>query len=83
VSTGYGFEPRTSEKPAVKQRGSLTVIGLAVGAVLAFAALLFGFWGFLLTAVFMAIGAVVGRVLDGSLDLRSLGDVLRGRSTSR
>ncbi|NQX26537.1 DUF2273 domain-containing protein [Microbacteriaceae bacterium VKM Ac-2854] len=82
MSTGYGFDPRTAERPA-KQRGSLTVIGLAVGAVLAFAALLFGFWGFLLTAVLMAVGAVVGRVLDGSLDLRSLGDVLRGRSSSR
>lgn len=82
MSTGYGFEPRTGERP-VRARGSLTLTGLAVGAVLAFAALLFGFWGFLLVAVFMAVGAVVGRVLDGSLDLRSLGDVLRGRSSSR
>lgn len=61
---------------------SSTVIGLAVGAVLAFAALAFGFWGFLLVAVFMAVGAIVGRVLDGKLDIRSLGDVLRGRRSS-
>ncbi|MBF4461530.1 MULTISPECIES: DUF2273 domain-containing protein [unclassified Rathayibacter] len=60
-----------------------TVLGVAVGAILAFAALAFGFWGFVLTAVFMGLGVVIARVLDGTLDLRSLVDVFRGRTTSR
>jgi uncharacterized membrane protein len=63
--------------------GRGTVLGVAVGAILAFAALLFGFWGFVLTAVFMALGVVIARIADGSLDVRSLVDVFRGRTTSR
>ncbi|MBO0983171.1 DUF2273 domain-containing protein [Rathayibacter sp. ZW T2_19] len=60
-----------------------TVLGVVVGAILAFAALLFGFWGFVLTAVFMALGVLITRMLDGSLDVRGLVDVFRGRTTSR
>ncbi|AND15682.1 DUF2273 domain-containing protein [Rathayibacter tritici] len=63
--------------------GRSTVLGVVVGAVLAFAALMFGFWGFVLTAVFMALGIVIARIADGSLDVRSLVDVFRGRTTSR
>lgn len=59
-----------------------TQAGMAVGAVLAFAALLFGFWGFLLTALLMACGAILGRVLEGKLDLRSVRDALAGRRSS-
>lgn len=54
-----------------------------VGAILAFAALMFGFWGFVLTALFMALGVVIARIADGTLDVRSLVDVFRGRTTSR
>ena len=43
--------------------------GTAAGAVLALAALAFGFWGFLLTALFMGTGAVFGRAAEGRLDL--------------
>ncbi|SMH30459.1 Small integral membrane protein [Rathayibacter oskolensis] len=60
-----------------------TVLGVVIGAILAFAALLFGFWGFVLTAVFMALGVLIVRMLDGSLDVQSLVDVFRGRTTSR
>jgi len=67
--------------PAASNRS--TVLGVVVGAILAFAALLFGFWGFVLTAVFMALGVLIARILDGSLDVRSLVDVFRGRTTSR
>ncbi|QHC67580.1 DUF2273 domain-containing protein [Rathayibacter sp. VKM Ac-2759] len=73
-------DPRTPS-PAPASRG--TVLGVVVGAILAFAALLFGFWGFVLTAVFMALGVVITRMLDGTLDVRSLVDVFRGRTTSR
>ncbi|QJU55192.1 DUF2273 domain-containing protein [Herbiconiux sp. KACC 21604] len=61
---------------------SATVSGALIGAVLAAAALLFGFWGFLLVALFMVIGAVVARVMSGQLDLRALAGVFSGRRTS-
>jgi len=59
-----------------------TLTGALIGAVLAFAALLFGFWGFLLVAIFMGIGALAGRVLSGQLDLRALAGAFSGRRTS-
>lgn len=61
---------------------SATVTGIIVGAVLAFAALIFGFWGFLLVAVFMAVGLLVGRIIEGKLDLRGLANALTGKRTS-
>ncbi|MFE1644001.1 DUF2273 domain-containing protein [Microbacterium sp. P01] len=61
---------------------STTVTGALIGAVLAVAALLFGFWGFLLVALFMAIGAVVGRILSGELDVRGVANAFSGRRTS-
>ncbi|MGJ3191935.1 DUF2273 domain-containing protein [Paenarthrobacter nitroguajacolicus] len=59
-----------------------TVTGLAIGAVLALAALAFGFWGLLLTALFMGVGAVLGRSAEGKLDLRGVLDALRGKRSS-
>lgn len=59
-----------------------TIVGMAVGAVLAFAALIFGFWGFLLTLVLVLCGAVVGRIIEGKLDLRGVFDALSGRRSS-
>jgi len=61
---------------------SPTVTGALVGAVLAFAGLTFGFWGFVLVALLMGIGAVIGRVMSGQLDLRALVGVFTGRRTS-
>ncbi|WP_028279702.1 DUF2273 domain-containing protein [Arthrobacter sp. H5] len=61
---------------------NLTVVGIAVGTVLAFAALIFNFWGFLLVSLFMVIGAFLGRVAEGKLDLRSVRDALTGRRSS-
>ncbi|OMH23343.1 hypothetical protein BKD30_13485 [Tersicoccus phoenicis] len=61
---------------------SPTVTGLAVGATLAIVVLAWGFWGFLLTAVFMLVGAVAGRVAEGRLDLRAVADSLRGKRSS-
>ncbi|WP_144796811.1 DUF2273 domain-containing protein [Microbacterium paludicola] len=61
---------------------STTLTGAAVGGVLAFAALAFGFWGFVLVALLMALGALVGRVVTGQLDLRALAGVFTGRRTS-
>lgn len=61
---------------------SATLTGAAVGAVLAISALVFGFWGLLLVALFMGIGAVVGRIVTGKLDVRDLAGALSGRKTS-
>ncbi|MFJ4170690.1 DUF2273 domain-containing protein [Paenarthrobacter sp. NPDC089714] len=61
---------------------SPTVTGLAAGAVLAVVALSFGFWGFLVTALFMAVGAAVGRAAEGRLDLAGVLDALRGKRSS-
>ncbi|PII83792.1 hypothetical protein BMH32_00600 [Leucobacter sp. OLJS4] len=59
-----------------------TLTGAAIGAVLAFAALIFGFWGFLLVALLMLLGALIGRVMSGQLDLRALAGAFSGRRTS-
>jgi uncharacterized membrane protein len=55
-----------------------TVAGGAAGIALAFAALEFGFWGFLLVLVLGAIGAVIGAVTTGRLDLRAAFQAARG-----
>jgi uncharacterized membrane protein len=61
---------------------SATRTGIAVGAVLALTAIIFGFWAFVFVAVSMAIGAVIGRVVDGKLDVGVLVDVFRGKRSS-
>jgi uncharacterized membrane protein len=59
-----------------------TVTGMFCGAILAFAILLFGFWGFLLVLLLMAVGALVGRLVSGQIDIRGLANAFRGRRTS-
>ncbi|GAB3271526.1 hypothetical protein [Arthrobacter pigmenti] len=61
---------------------NLTVVGIAIGTILAFTALMFQFWGFLLMVVFMAVGALLGRAAEGKLDLRGVRDALTGRRSS-
>lgn len=56
--------------------------GLVIGAVLALTAIVFGFGALVVVALGMGIGFGVGRVVEGRLDLRSLGDTLRGRRSS-
>ncbi len=53
--------------------------GTLAGIALAFAALTFGFWGFLLVALFGAVGALIGASVTGRLDLRAAMDAARGR----
>jgi uncharacterized membrane protein len=59
-----------------------TSTGIVVGAVLGVVAVAFGFWAFILVAVFMALGALIGRIATGKLDVSSLVDVIRGRRSS-
>jgi uncharacterized membrane protein len=61
---------------------SATTTGIAIGAVLGIVAVAFGFWAFILVAVFMALGALIGRIVTGKLDVSSLVDVIRGRRSS-
>lgn len=56
-----------------------TQTGVLAGLILGLAAAAGGFTGFLIALVLGAIGLVVGRVLDGELDV---GDVL-GRGKDR
>lgn len=56
---------------------SPSVLGVVVGLALGFAAAFGGFPEFLIVAVFAAIGYVVGKVVEGELDL---GSVLGSRS---
>lgn len=58
---------------------SQTLIGLLVGLVLGIVAYFGGFLAFLVVAFFGGIGLVIGLILDGRLDLRSLSS----RSTTR
>ncbi|AJT42492.1 DUF2273 domain-containing protein [Psychromicrobium lacuslunae] len=59
-----------------------TLVGMGVGAFLAFMAFAFGFWAFLIALIFIAIGAILGRAMDGKLDLRGVIDALTGRRSS-
>ncbi|MFZ4841894.1 MULTISPECIES: DUF2273 domain-containing protein [Mycetocola] len=57
-------------------------VGAAIGAVLALTWIVLGFWAFVLVAVAMLVGAGIGRIADGRLDVRALADVFRGRRSS-
>lgn len=61
---------------------NLTVVCAAFGAFLAFMTFAFGFWGLLISAIFIAVGAFVGRAASGKLDWRGALDALTGRRSS-
>ena len=56
-----------------------TQLGLLTGLVLALVAAIGGFGAFMIAVVLGAIGLVVGRVLDGKLDVAAL----LGRASAR
>lgn len=56
--------------------------GVAVAAVLAIVWIAFNFGAFLLVALAMIIGALVGKYLDGSLDIGSIVSAVRGQRRS-
>lgn len=59
-----------------------TVVGIAVGAVLAIVGLEHGFGALVVVALCMAVGGLVGRVASGRTDLSALLNALRGRRSS-
>ncbi len=56
-----------------------TLLGLIAGLALGFAAAFGGFGAFVIVLLFGAVGLVVGRVLDGQLDLSALSGSGRDR----
>ncbi|MDH6134352.1 uncharacterized membrane protein YjjP (DUF1212 family) [Kitasatospora sp. MAA4] len=62
---------------------SLAFIGMVAGMALGFAGYFGGFAAFLLVAVLGAVGFVVGRLLEGDVDLGDLRDLLRSRDRRR
>ena len=59
-----------------------TRTGILVGAVLALTWVIVGFWAFFFVAIAMAVGAAVGRVVSGDLDVSRVVDAFRGKRTS-
>ncbi|GGF10191.1 DUF2273 domain-containing protein [Subtercola lobariae] len=59
-----------------------TKFGMLAGAVLALVWILIGFWAFVVVLVAMVVGAVIGRIVDGRLDLRALAGAFQGKRSS-
>ena len=59
-----------------------TRTGILVGAVLALTWVILGFWAFFFVAVAMAIGALIGRIIEGKLSVAGLVDAFRGKRSS-
>lgn len=57
---------------------SAPVVGLFAGLLLALGILIDGFFGFLLLALFGTVGVVIGRIINGDIDVSSYVD--RGRT---
>lgn len=60
----------------------MTRIGIFVGATLALTWIVFGFWPFVFVAAAMAVGALVGRIMEGKLDVSGVVDAVRGKRSS-
>ncbi len=62
--------------------GSATRTGILVGAVLALTWIVLGFWAFFFVTIAVLIGAFVGSIIDGRINLSALADAFRGRRSS-
>ena len=60
----------------------MTTLGIVIGGVLALTWVLLGLWAFLFVAVAMLIGGLVGRVVEGRLDVSAVVDAFRGKRSS-
>lgn len=59
-----------------------TVTGAVIAGALAVIWIVLGFWAFVLVAAAALVGAVIGRIVDGRIDVRALADAFRGRRSS-
>jgi len=57
-------------------------MGMMVGAILALTWVILGFWAFLFVGLAMLVGALIGRVVDGRLDVSSLIGAFQGKRSS-
>lgn len=61
---------------------NMTFVGIGIGAFVAFMSFQWGLWGFLVSLLFMGIGALLGRAAEGKTDLRGVLDAIKGRRSS-
>lgn len=59
-----------------------TQAGMAIGAVLAIVWIAFTFGAMILVAIAIVIGALIGRYLEGRLDVTGIVSAVRGRRSS-
>ncbi|UYO96998.1 hypothetical protein OED01_15565 [Microbacterium sp. M28] len=59
-----------------------TVTGAVIAGALAVCWVAFGFWAFVLVALATLVGAGIGWIVDGRVDVRAIADALRGRRSS-
>ncbi|QNE45400.1 hypothetical protein F1C15_15615 (plasmid) [Frigoribacterium sp. NBH87] len=59
-----------------------TTTGIAIAATLVLTWIAFGFGFFVLVALAMVVGALIGRIIEGKLDPTSILDALRGKRSS-
>lgn len=62
--------------------GTPTTIGMIIGAVLALTWMTLGFGQAVFVGIAIGVGALIGRAVEGRLDVRGLVDALRGRARS-
>jgi hypothetical protein len=66
----------------------MTTLGIVIGGALALTWVLLGFWAFLFVAVAIAIAiamliwGLVGRIVEGRLDVSAVADAFRGKRSS-
>ncbi|MBW4042570.1 MAG: DUF2273 domain-containing protein [Acidobacteria bacterium] len=61
---------------------STTQTGMAIAAVLAIVWIAFGFGAFILVALAIVVGALIGRYIEGRLDVSGIVSAVRGRRSS-
>lgn len=59
-----------------------TTTGIAIAATLVLTWIVLGFGFFVLVALAMMIGALIGRIIEGKLDPTGILDALRGKRSS-
>ncbi|MCU1479512.1 MAG: hypothetical protein JWQ19_298 [Subtercola sp.] len=59
-----------------------TKFGIIIGAVLALVWIIFGFWAFFFVLIAMIVGAIIGRFVDGKLDVGTLVGAFQGKRSS-
>lgn len=59
-----------------------TLWGMVLGLALAVVSLHWGIWGFFLGAIFMLVGALLGRWTSGKLDVRGVFKALTGNNAT-